>query len=392
MIPLDLKHLLKRTKELNILYVEDELDIREETEDILNGIFKKVVVASNGIEGISKFSKDIDLILTDINMPKMDGIKMIKKIRKTNLDIPILILSAHSNTNYFLKTITLGIDGYILKPIESIQLFLIISKVVEKITLKKENQEYKYNLELKVIEEIEKREYQEKILIQQSKLAAMGEMIDAVAHQWKQPLNIMKMNVDMLQYDFEDNLINKEYIEEFNKKFFIQMDHTVNTLDEFRSFFRPNQDITEFYISTIVESTLLLVKDEFMKKKICFSKTIQEDISLYGNQNEFKHLILNIINNAKDEFIEKDIKNRNININSYQNEDKIVLEICDNAGGISLDIIDDIFKPNVTTKAEGKGTGIGLYISQQIANKLNGTLYVKNITNGGKFVFEKLLR
>lgn len=385
-----LQKVLEYSKQLTLLYVEDEDNIREETKNILENMFCTTITAVDGEDGLKKFQQNphIDLILTDINMPKVNGIDMIKKIRSQNTQIPILVLSAHSDVNYFIDTIKLGIDGYILKPIEIKQLFYSIEKVTHKISLQKENEEYKHNLELKVEEEIQKREYQEKILMHQSKLAAMGEMMDAVAHQWKQPLNIINMRIDMLQYDFEDNIIDDKYIDEFIGKFKFQMKHIVNTLDEFRDFFRPNKVSKEFKISKSIDSTLLLVSDEFIKNKIEFIKNIKDDGVIYGNENDFKHLILNIINNSKDAFNENNIQDREININLFKNDETITLEIYDNAGGIPNNVIDNIFNANVTTKEEGTGTGIGLYMSKQIASKHSGKLYVQNIENGAKFIFE----
>ena len=389
-----LQKVLEYSKQLTLLYVEDEENIREETKNILENMFSTTITAVDGEDGLKKFQQNphIDLILTDINMPKVNGIDMIKKIRSQNTQIPILVLSAHSDVNYFIDTIKLGIDGYILKPIEIKQLFYSIEKVTHKISLQKENEEYKHNLEAKVEEEIQKREYQEKILMHQSKLAAMGEMMDAVAHQWKQPLNIINMRIDMLQYDFEDNIIDDKYIDEFIGKFKFQMSHIVNTLDEFRNFFRPNKVSKEFKISKSIDSTLLLVNDEFIKNKIEFIKNIQDDGTIYGNANDFKHLILNIINNSKDAFNENNIQNRTININLFKNDEIIKLEIYDNAGGIPDKVIDNIFNANVTTKEEGKGTGIGLYMSKQIASKHSGKLYVQNIKNGAKFIFETSIK
>ncbi len=378
------------TKDLKILYVEDNDTTRESMTGVLLDLFKEVIVAVDGSDALTKYDENkVDIILTDINMPKLNGIEMIRKIRETNKKIPILVLSAYSDSEYFLDTIRLGIDGYIIKPISSEQLLITIGKSAERISLEKENEDYKHNLEVKVKEEISKREYQEKILIQQSKLAAMGEMVDAVAHQWKQPLNLMMMNVDMLQYDFEDNLIDDKYIKDFIIKYENIMTHTIDTLDEFRSFFRPNTSIEKFSVENIIDSTLLLVKDEFVKNNIKFIKNIKEDYSLDGNKNELKHLILNLINNSKDAFIGKEIKDREITINMYIDNNQQKLEILDNAGGIPSDIINGIFKPNFTTKSKDGGTGIGLYISKQIAEKFNATLDAKNIKNGVLFIFSK---
>ena len=248
--------------------------------------------------------------------------------------------------------------------------------------------EYKNHLEEKVEQEIKKREEKEKMLIQQSKLAAMGEMMDAVAHQWKQPINIINMQVDMVGYDFEDGIIDQKYIDDFQAKVSSQVKHMTSTLTEFRSFFRPNKEPKEFSIKKMVQSVLLLVKDEFVKNRITISVNDTQNFSLIGIENEFKHLILNIINNSKDAFNDNDRKDRKIQINILHDDISKTIEIIDNAGGIPEHVIDDIFHANVTTKAEGKGTGIGLYMSSQIATKHNGTLGVVNVSDGAKFIFE----
>lgn len=220
---------------------------------------------------------------------------------------------------------------------------------------------------------------------QQAKMAAMGEMMDAVAHQWKQPLNALSMMSDLLLDDYKDNLVDEVYIEDLLQNTKIQIDHMVNTLNEFRNFFRPQQEKENFGIKRCIQSVMLLIKDEFINNNINIHIQSEDEILIYGIENEFKHLVLNIINNAKDAFNERDIKERDIFINFYKVENFIHVDILDTAGGIPLHVIDHIFKPEVTTKEVGKGTGIGLYMSHQIAQKLNGTLSVKNIDNGACF-------
>jgi len=235
-------------------------------------------------------------------------------------------------------------------------------------------------------DEMNKRLINEKLLIQQSKMAAMGEMMDAVAHQWKQPLNALSMYSDIVKSDFEDGIVDKPYMNEFSQNIHIQIDHMVNTLDEFRSFFRPSKTEEDFNMTDIIKSVLFLTKDEFMKNRITVELDSKKEIVLHGSKNEFKHLILNIINNAKDAFNDNDIKERRfITIRLLEDKGRDKIEIEDNAGGIPKSILADIFKANVTTKAEGKGTGIGLYMSMQIADKFNAELLVDNRNNGACF-------
>jgi len=235
-------------------------------------------------------------------------------------------------------------------------------------------------------EETEKRLTNEKLLLQQSKMAAMGEMMDAVAHQWKQPLNALSMYSEIIRSDFEEGSVDQKYVDEFSSNIQMQIDHMVDTLDEFRSFFRPNKEHEEFTVSEIINSVLFLTKDEFMKNRITINIDNEKEIVLHGSKNEFKHLILNIINNAKDAFNDNDIQEkRMITIRLLKDKKGKRIEIEDNAGGIPEDVINDIFNANVTTKEEGKGTGIGLYMSTQIAEKYGAALTVKNVDGGACF-------
>jgi len=234
-------------------------------------------------------------------------------------------------------------------------------------------------------EEIER---QAKMLAQQSKMAAMGEMIDAIAHQWKQPLNAISMLSEIAEMDFEEGLIDEAYVKNHKEQIFSQVEHLISTLDEFRNFFRPNKNSTVFDAKKAVESVLVLTKDEFIKYTIEVEVIEETALSLEGIENEFKHIVLNIINNAKDAFNENETINRLIEIKLYANNNKKYISISDNAGGIPSHVIDDIFKPNVTTKEEGKGTGIGLYMSEQIAQKMGGHLSVSNVDGGAKFILE----
>jgi len=226
----------------------------------------------------------------------------------------------------------------------------------------------------------------DKIIEQQSRMAAMGEMIDAVAHQWKQPLNAISMIIDMLKTDFKDSQdVDYAYITELDSTVHLQIDHMVTTLNEFRNFLRPSTKNETFYIQTAIDNVRILMKDELITQNVHLNLNIDETIKIFGNRNEIKHLFINIINNAIDVFNERDIQHRGITINCYSEYNKIYIEIEDNAGGVPQDIIADIFKPNVTSKANGKGTGIGLYMSTQIVEKNNGSINVHNSEVGAFF-------
>lgn len=250
----------------------------------------------------------------------------------------------------------------------------------------KELARYKYELTNLVKQETEAHMRSEKMLQQQAKMAAMGEMMDAVAHQWKQPLNALSMLGQLLQMDYEEGIVDGAYIDNMLKDTNEQIEHMISTLTEFRTFFRPDKEPEPFGLKRCIQTVMLLMKDELMRNQIEVRIESEKELLINGIENEFKHLILNIIANAKDAFNERERKQRFIFIRFYEEDGNIILQIEDNAGGIPDEIIKDIFKPNITSKKDG--TGIGLYMSAQIAQKLNGQLYVANTERGAEFTLE----
>ncbi|MEA2091436.1 MAG: sensor histidine kinase, partial [Campylobacterota bacterium] len=145
----------------------------------------------------------------------------------------------------------------------------------------------------------------DEMLEQQSKLAAMGEMIDAIAHQWKQPLNSISMMSDILKNDFKNGLVDESYIQELDETLHMQIDHMLSTLHEFRTFFRPSMKKEKFTILDAIDSVQILMKDELIIHNVILYIDIEDDLSINGKENEFKHLLLNLINNSIYAFEEK---------------------------------------------------------------------------------------
>ena len=220
------------------------------------------------------------------------------------------------------------------------------------------------------------------ILIEkQSKLAAMGEMMDAIAHQWKQPLNIISIMINNLKIEalLGDGTISQEQIDETEKDITEQITHLIETIDEFRKFFRPNGNLELVNLKKVILDVINLENNILNANNIQTIVNEEENIEYNLIPTEFKHVIINFISNAKDAFIENNILERKLIFSISKTNTNIVITITDNAGGIPEQILDTIFNANVTTKAEGKGTGIGLYISKQIIEKIDGKLTVKNI-------------
>nr|WP_321266693.1 HAMP domain-containing sensor histidine kinase [uncultured Sulfurimonas sp.] len=275
-------------------------------------------------------------------------------------------------------------DEKLAKKIQTVLDFYVSEQIENQKTIK-QNEYFLKQWDKRNIIAHERSLQKDEMLEQQSRLAAMGEMIDSIAHQWKQPLNSISMISDMLREDFENGTVNSQYIQELDTTVHLQIDHMVSTLHEFRTFFRPSTKNEEFTIIDAMHSVEILMKDELISQNILLNIEIDEHIKLFGNKNEFKHLFINLINNSIDAYNDKNINHRNINIRCYKEDINIYIEVEDDAGGIKSEVIKDIFKANITTKAEGKGTGIGLYMSEQLVRKNHGTINVHNTKNGALF-------
>ena len=225
---------------------------------------------------------------------------------------------------------------------------------------------------------------QEKMLIQKSKMAAMGEMIGNIAHQWRQPLS----QVSGLFFDIESAYDYKELDERYLSNRVNEandlLEYMSRTIDDFRNFFSPNSMKEEFLVIDAVSSAINIVKATLKYHNIEISFSINLDYKINGYKSEYSQAIVNIISNAKDILIDRKIKNPKIKI-YLDIKEEIKLCIEDNAGGVDKKIIDKIFDPYFTTKYD-YGTGIGLYMTKLIIEeKMNGNINVKNYNEGAIF-------
>jgi PAS domain S-box-containing protein len=244
-------------------------------------------------------------------------------------------------------------------------------------------------LEEKVQKQIKKIRKNELILFQQSKLASMGEMIGSIAHQWRQPLNSLAIKKERIMVDFEDGDLDESAMKKYSNEVDITLEYMSNTIDDFRKFFNPSRDKMPFSIFSAIDSISLIFSAQLENHDIKLNINKNEniyDIRVFGYENEFKQVIINIINNAKDAILINNIKKAQINLDIYTKDKKVFIDISDNGGGIPKDVIFRIFEPYFTTKFESQGTGIGLYMSKTIIEKnMSGSLLVRNIKNGTCF-------
>lgn len=229
----------------------------------------------------------------------------------------------------------------------------------------------------------------ERLLIQQSRLAAMGEMIANIAHQWRQPLNILGLVIQEMRLSAQRGTISAEALNSGVTKAMQVIAAMSQTIDDFRNFFSPDKARVVFSIKEVVEKMLFLMEGDFKNLQVRVEVSGEEDRQIEGLRNEFSQAVLNIFTNARDAFREKQVSDPRLIVNIFSEGFATVIAICDNAGGIPEEIIDKIFDPYFTTKGPDKGTGIGLFMSRTIIEKnMGGRLRVRNTGEGAEFRIE----
>ncbi len=272
-------------------------------------------------------------------------------------------------------------------------LYSIMHKTANELNLLTENLENMVNqrtkqletlnkeLQIKINNAVRKEKRQNAVMNQQSRLASMGEILENIAHQWRQPLNTVSwiMNDVMIKARLgkEDEID----LEVLAKKVNNSVQFLSDTIEDFRRFIDHSDLAQTFNIKKVINSTILLIKETLVKSNIQIELDCANDIKYKGFENDLKHVIMNLINNARDAFEEKKIRNGLIYIRVYHEKDELIIAVRDNAGGIPKPILKNIFEPYFTTKHKTKGTGLGLYISKNMIERVQGSIEALSILN-----------
>ncbi|MDD5051315.1 MAG: ATP-binding protein [Sulfuricurvum sp.] len=250
-----------------------------------------------------------------------------------------------------------------------------------------------HDITISVISEKKLRE-KDTLLQQQSRLAALGEMIGNIAHQWRQPLGSISAIAGSIIIEKElDMEINTDTLVSQMTNINNQVQYLSKTIDDFRNYLKKDQNLTLFNISKVLFDAINIAKASYDDSHITIYTNFDTDITYLGSKSILSQVILNLLSNAKDALIQNEIENKIVTITLNQSHDMIIITVKDNGGGVRDDIKDKIFDPYFTTKHQSQGTGLGLYMSSQIIqNHLQGHLYVSNIEDsnglGASFVLK----
>jgi len=226
----------------------------------------------------------------------------------------------------------------------------------------------------------------EELLFQKAKMADMGEMIGNIAHQWRQPLAVNNTLISILKEKNERETLQTNELSQKLKEMENSIQYMSRTIDDFMHFYHPNKEKIIFSVSSVVEHAVEITRPMLNKANIEIRFKSNDGFYVNGYMNEYTQVLISILTNAKDTFVHREIKDAYIQIDLFETDDSVVLNINDNAGGIKKEHMHRIFDPYFTTKHKSMGTGLGLYISKMIIEKnMNGTLSVGNTKEGATF-------
>jgi len=369
---------------------------------------KKIVEVNQGAVRMLGYSKSelLSMSLNDLWIETSSDInesKFAKLLADGNLSF-VRMLKTKDDKNVYVNISAIKIDDD--------KLVGFCLDITERIRLENELKKINENLLEKVKEEVDKNMKQDQIIQQQKKLADMGMMVSAIAHQWRQPLNALAICVQDVKDEYEFGNMNEEYLERYEENTMGLIAHMSKTIDDFRDFFLPDKSLTEFNIINELTDLVRLLSVQIFAKNIdlnlqcicnngtktCsgYKKSCECDNSfsqVKGYPGEFKQVVINLIYNSVDaigSLIDSGQLDRGrINIVATCEKDVITVTVCDNGEGIPDDVRSHIFEPYFTTKSEGKGTGLGLYMSKAIIeNHMSGKIYSSESFEGACFIIE----
>ena len=236
---------------------------------------------------------------------------------------------------------------------------------------------------IRVMEELRLKD---QLLLQQSRMAAMGEMLGNIAHQWRQPLNLVGLKIQEIGLSCKLGAFSEELLNANVTKAMEILLHLSKTIDDLRTLSTPDKNKVRFKVNEVIAKTVSLIGENLQDQGITIDTSSDDDPEIDGYPNEYAQVLLNILMNSRDAFLERDVQDRRITVRARKEDGRSVVVVSDNAGGIAEEIIGKIFDPYFTTKDLGKGTGVGLFMSKTIIEKnMGGRLTASNTGDGVEF-------
>ena len=385
---------IEKNKTNRILLIDDSIVIQEELKELLKNRYYKVQVVSNLTDAERILNEmQIDLILLDLELSHENGMDFLQRNNNEIINIkkiPVLVVSGNVDSSTIRDSIKEGAVDILTKPYVLEEIVLKIDfwtdykrkedeirnntkSLKDKNTLLEEQkiiiEEQNKKLENKI--ELEKKinEQKEELLVQQSKMASMGQMLENIIHQWKQPLSAISTGVCGIKIEKELETLNDESLDESLDNITRIVNFLAKTLDDFRDYLKPNRKRIIFNIDENIDKSVLLLASQFKIESVEIIKNVS-NLSAFGFKNDFIQAFLNILNNSKDALKQTNKQRKLILIDIKSiNDTTVEIKIKDNAGGIPLDVIDRIFEARFTTKTESQGSGIGLYMTKEMIEK-----------------------
>lgn len=383
-----------------------ELSTTDMTQQRLLKIINRIFLVDTVVLPYNYYKFELEKRITN----KINYLKKIREnpLNKQNINtIKENLISLNSDTYalivHYLKEMNnhkIRIDYTYNKSIETLILFLVFAFVLsfliiflltkhsKRINLNledtvwqktKELQLLNESLETRLKDELEISRRKDKTIFEQSRAAEIGEMMQNVSHQWRQPLGAITMIIQSFETKLEKNKLTPEFIRTQVNEALILANNMSTTLEDFRNFHSPQKVKCDFMLNELIKETLRFAKFLVEQEKILIKVNLDKDVKIHSYKNELMHVLINIIYNAKDA-MEKNSGEKIIDIYTKVLEKSAKIVIIDNGGGVKEEVIDKIFDPYFTTKHQSLGTGIGLYMSKQIVEKhMQGKIKVKNV-------------
>jgi signal transduction histidine kinase len=393
-----------------VLIVDDRPENLAALEALLGDAEFDLVRAESGNEALRQsLYTEFALVLLDVQMPGMDGFETAQLMRENpkTRQLPIIFVTAGMNGEHQkFQGYQSGAVDYLVKPIEPAILRSKVRVFCDLFSQRRELKRMHAELELhheklretysqlqeetaRRLQAVEELRQQEQLLLQQNRMAAMGELLNNIAHQWRQPLNVLGLRIQEIGLRYEMGDCSPEHLQEGIDGAMGTLQYLSQTIDDFRNFNTQGAEMQLFAVDQAVASTLSMIRDSFTQWGIALEVESCGNPQMKGYPNEFGQVLLNLLMNAKDAGRERGVQDARITVRSWSEGGRAVVTVTDNVGGIDPEFVDKVFDAYFTTKELGHGTGVGLFMSKNIIEKkMAGRLTVCNVPGGAEFKIE----